>query len=137
FPFNPHWPLPREFGYLQNHRSHDAAKRALWKSRDALFLLAARCSLAIALAGMLPHPATWIDELSQSLIADLSPGLRVGAFINPLRGPDFTEWVNHVPCMINANLPVYIYWPCPKDADYRTVWDKITREFPFLGPYRP
>ncbi|KAI0349115.1 hypothetical protein OH77DRAFT_193670 [Trametes cingulata] len=155
FPCDPHWPLPREMGYLQNHRSLDAAKRALWKSRDALFLLVARCSLAIALAGMLPRqgvnapPAwlrilidagvtpTWIDELGQSLIADLSPGLRVGAFINPLRGPGFTEWVNHVPCMISANLPVYVYWPCPKDADYQAVWDEVTREFPFLGPYRP
>ncbi|KAI8968801.1 hypothetical protein BD414DRAFT_428872, partial [Trametes punicea] len=80
---------------------------------------------------------TWIDELSESLIADLSPGLRVGAFICPVPGPMFTQWVNHVPCMIKANLPVYIYWPLPKDGNGHAVWDGIIRNFPFLRPYCP
>ncbi|KAI0640383.1 hypothetical protein C8Q79DRAFT_1015331 [Trametes meyenii] len=75
--------------------------------------------------------STWIDKLNQSLISDLSPGLRVGAFICPTRGDMFTQWINHVPCMIKANLPVYIYWPTYSD-DYAVVWDKIVAEFPCL-----
>ncbi|OJT07017.1 hypothetical protein TRAPUB_2129 [Trametes pubescens] len=151
FPFDAHWPFPHELGYLENHKSHGAAARAVWKARDALFLLAARCSLAVALTNLLPSTSsnsppqwqqilmnadvtyTWIDELNQSLIPDLSPGLRVGAFINPHDGPTSTEWVNHVPCMIKANLPVYIYWPTSDGQ----VWETIIKKYPFLLSYRP
>ena len=154
FPPDSHWPLPRRMGYLNCHHTPEAAHRGLLKSRDALLLLAARCSLAIALTTLLPDSTpssrspphwqkilmdagvsyTWIDELSQSLIADLSPGLRVGAFINP---SGFTEWVNHVPCMIRANLPVYVYWPRVKEEDHWKSWERIVSNHPFLRPYRP
>ncbi|OCH84639.1 hypothetical protein OBBRIDRAFT_839545 [Obba rivulosa] len=157
FPLDPHWPLPHAMGYLHTHTQHSATVHALWKLRDALSLLAARCSLAIALTKLLPIDLvnyngppvwqqilmkagatfTWIDELSQSLIADLSPGLRVGAFINPLPGEAHTQWLQHIPCIIQANLPVYIYWPIPGDGDYNKVWDIITEHCPSVRPYRP
>ncbi|KAI0652706.1 hypothetical protein C8Q79DRAFT_1005879 [Trametes meyenii] len=154
---DPYWALPQDMGYMGRHKSRSAVVHALWKLRDAMFLLAARCSMAIALSNFLPNTSqgslasvppwqrilmqagansTWIDELNQSLISDLSPGLRVGAFICPTHGDMFTEWINHVPCMIKANLPVYIYWPTYSD-DYAVVWDKIVAEFPCLRPYRP
>ncbi|KAL1946012.1 hypothetical protein VTO73DRAFT_2014, partial [Trametes versicolor] len=143
FPLDAHWPFPREIGYLHYHKTHGAAARALWKARDALFLLAARCSMAIALTNLLPSPSpnapprwqqilinagvtyTWIDELDQSLIPDLSPGLRVGAFFDPADGPRQSQWVQHVPCMIKANLPVYIYWPVLPNEYPQTTWEKI------------
>ncbi|KAI0665430.1 hypothetical protein C8Q78DRAFT_986556, partial [Trametes maxima] len=81
--------------------------------------------------------STWIDELSQSLIPDLSPGLRVGAFICPLPGDSLTPWINHVPCMIKASLPVYIYWPVLDRNNFALYWAQIIREFPFLEPYCP
>ncbi|KAI0666725.1 hypothetical protein C8Q78DRAFT_983373, partial [Trametes maxima] len=80
--------------------------------------------------------ASWIDEISRSLIPDLSPGLRVGAFICPVSGDGFTPWINHVPCMIKANLPVYIYWPENGD-NYDNCWAQVIRAFPYLGLYRP
>ncbi|KAH9910524.1 uncharacterized protein BXZ73DRAFT_58156 [Epithele typhae] len=46
----------------------------------------------------------WIDEFSRSPIADLSLGKRVGTFMDPT----FTRWMNHIPCMIKANLPITI-----------------------------
>ena len=127
FPLDPFWPLPQECGYLHVHRNMYAAKRALYRSRDAFFLLAARCSLAIALTHLLewPYPdsssnwerillkadicPTWIDLFRASAISDMSPGLRAGAFISTMSGDNAMQWINHVPCMVKANLPVYIY----------------------------
>ena len=71
-------------------------------------------------------PNVCIDILQESIIADFSPGLRAGAFID-LTGK--TAWVEHVPCMIRAKLPVYVCWNTnPSGA--------LTR-YPFLRPYLP
>ena len=64
--------------------------------------------------------------LLSSVVSDLSPGLRTGAFIDPREA---TAWVNHVPCMIRANLPVYICWNAPVQ--------EILDKYPFLSPYVP
>ena len=152
FPFNSHWALPRTTGYRDAHKSFRAARHSLWRARDALFLLAARCTLAVALLEMFPPTSpprwqrilttaglssTWIDELADSIIVDLSPGLRVGAFIDPLPGENMTQWVHHIPCMVKANLPVYIFWPTPPLQRCADVWEKILRLHPHLRPYLP
>ena len=99
FPFDAFWPLPSDFGYRQDHTTFLSAKCAIFRSRDAFFLLAFRCTLAIALVqyrfpaedppawtSVLMNrgvPVPWVDELRTSSLADLSSGLRVGAFIDP------------------------------------------------------
>ena len=139
-PFDCHWPLPMDCGYLRVHSNAHQARRAAVRARDACILLLARCTMALALC-MRPNeePPMWILILSQqgvppsfidlvrtSIIADFSPGLRAGAFIDP---SGVTAWINHVPCMVRANLPVYIMWP----KDVRGILEK----HPFLRPYRP
>ena len=138
-PFDAHWALPRECGYLHGHRTGHAARIAAMRSRDACVLLLARCTMATALCAQLGEsppgwvrvlenrgvPAVWIDFLQQSVISDLSPGLRTGAFVYPTE----TKWMHHVPCMIRANLPVYICWK----EGVALILDK----FPFLRDYAP
>lgn len=142
------WPLPSERGYRKVHKSEYLARKAAGQSRDACALLVARCTLAIALVTTDPNanppqwyqiltekkvPPAWVDMLRDSVVADLSPGLRVGAFVS-LVGPTPTAWINHIPCMIRANLPVYIsWWPGPQSANV----EHIVHEFPFLDAYRP
>ena len=139
-----HWPLPHVCGYLDTHRSAYAARVAALRSRDACVLLLARCTMAIALCARSEDtpsvrrppnwmyvldgcvPAAWIDILRHSVVSDLSLGLRTGAFIDP---QEKTAWVNHVPCMIRANLPVYICW--------NTSVDNILGKYPFLSDYVP
>lgn len=146
FPFDPFWPNPSEYRYKDVYPTEAAAKAAALKGRDACALLAARCTMAIALCTVHPDtnpprwvialmkqkvPSAWIDALRASVIADLSPDLRVGAIVNPLgHGHESaTAWVDHVPCMIRANLPVYIAWP--KDTA------EVIRKYPFLRDYLP
>lgn len=140
FPFDAHWPLPADFGYRQPHPDTYRARRAAIRARDACILLLARCSMALALCTQSDEqpprwlltlnehgvPAPWVDLLRTSVIADFSPGLRVGAFIDPA---GVTAWVNHVPCMIRANLPVYIKWPLDVTS--------VVQNHPFLLPYTP
>ena len=139
FVWTDHWSLPNQFGYLTHHASASAARRAAARARDACVLLLARCSMAITLCdrpGNQPPswvrtlqgrvPSVWIDILLESVIAKFAPGLRAGAFID-LSGK--TTWVEHIPCMIRANLPVYICWnKNPRDA---------VSQYPFLLPYVP
>ncbi|KAI1783061.1 hypothetical protein LXA43DRAFT_837599, partial [Ganoderma leucocontextum] len=142
------WPSPSQRGYMDVHRSEYAARKAAEKSRDACALLVARCTMAIALVTTDPNanppqwielltdkgaPPAWIDIVRDSVLSNLSPGLRVGAFINLMPGEARTAWINHVPCMIRANLPVYISWPHPHQLDLSGV----LREFPFLRAYLP
>ena len=139
FGWSNHWSLPSQFGYMDSHRTATAARNAAARARDACVLLLARCSMAIALCdrpGNQPPswvrtlqgrvPSAWIDILRHSIVAKFAPGLRVGAFID-LTGK--TAWVKHVPCMIRANLPVYICW----NVDFHTA----VSEYPFLRPYVP
>ncbi|KAI0640277.1 hypothetical protein C8Q77DRAFT_1046508, partial [Trametes polyzona] len=132
FPFDPFWPNPSEYSYRDPFPTMSAARVAALKARDACAILAAWCTMAIALLTTGVPPA-WIDEFRASALADLSPGLRVGAIIYPVaeRGHESaTAWVDHVPCMIRANLPVYIAWP---EGDLYHFFDR----YPFLLPYAP
>ena len=67
-------------------------------------------------------------------MADFSPGLRVGAFVCPWDGDFRTEWMDHVPCMIKANIPVYVHWPAPGAEG---TWGEIVSCHPFLRLYLP
>nr|VWP00843.1 Lipoyl synthase (EC (Lip-syn) (LS) (Lipoate synthase) (Lipoic acid synthase) (Sulfur insertion protein LipA) [Ganoderma boninense] len=153
FAFDAFWPLPRDCGYQKDHTTFPSARYAVLRSRDAFFLLASKCSLAIALfqyrfpaedppawiSVLMDQgvPAPWIDELRASPMADLSSGIRVGAFIDPLPGPASTVWMNHVPCMIAANLPIYIPWPTLEGKLHTSLCAQIVHDYPCLAQYLP
>lgn len=149
-PFNVFWSLPSEHKYDAVYRDLRDVRASALKARDALQVLTARVSMGIALvptkrswepgwievlrrAGVL---SAWIDELRDSPLCDFTPGTRAGAFVVP--HPSGTRWMNHVPCMIRANLPVYVKWPQTSDSrlDERAIAVVVTK-YPFLEPYRP
>ena len=138
-PWTACWSYPSDFGYMKVHRTGTAARNAAMRARDACVMLLCRCSMTIALSNVTQSdppswirslqgrvPNAWIDILQSSVVADFSPGLRAGAFID-LSGK--TAWVHHVPCMIRANLPVYVCWGKRPDND--------VAKYPFLAPYIP
>ena len=150
FPSDPFWGAPKEYTYTQIHLTAGSVRAAVQRARDAFFFLFARCTLAIALCigpgddkqvvkDKYPSWASYLIEqgvsrelvhsLYTSKIADLSPDFpRLGAFVDPFGG---TRWMNHVPCMIRANLPVYIYW---HDGP---GFAKAVKRHPFLQRYLP
>lgn len=147
-PYTALWPTPTECRYRSVFRTHGQARYALARSLDALFVLVARCSLAIALVTpdvtarplpWIPHligkgvPPAWIDLLQNTHISNFSPGLRVGMYVDVRPMQTHTPWVNHVPCMIRANLPVYLVWSGLSEIDEQTTKTK----YPFLRPYLP
>lgn len=151
FPFDAFWANPRSYNYDAVHRTLQGVRDSAQKARDALQVLTARVSMAIALIPNQPNSwepgwvevlrrrgvmRAWIDDLRDSPLCDFSPGTRAGAYIWPL--PDGTKWMLHVPCMIRSNLPVYIRWPesTPGVPDL-AVASKIVNQFPFLMPYQP
>ena len=142
------WPLPSECGYTKVHKDEYSAHKAASRSQDACAVLTVRCTMAIALVTTDPNtnppqwcqkltdkgvPAAWIDMLRDSVITDPSPGLCVSAFIS-LSEPMMMAWINHVPRMIHANLPVYISW-CPSSGEENLLC--ILQEFLFLCTYVP
>ncbi len=146
FPFDAFWHEPLEYGYRNIHPHDVAARRAIGKSLDALRALLARTSLSIALTdpdanvspplwvSVLIHervPDAYIDLLRQSVVAEFSPGMRVGAYINPSLHGNGTRWVDHLPTMFRAKVPTYIAWP-PQPAI-----PAIIRRYPFLQPMLP
>lgn len=62
FPFDSFWPNPSEYRYKDVHPTEAAAKAAALKGRDACALLAARCTMAIALCTVHPdiNPSRWV-----------------------------------------------------------------------------
>ena len=145
FPFDSFWPSPTECGYRKTHKDAHVARVAAARSLDAFCALMGRCSMSIAIN--LPDPdapvplwvhmlmkagadQSWIDLFRSSVVADFSPGLRVGAYLNPSLGPSGTKWIRHIPVMVMAHVPVYIVWP-------QEDLPQIFSEYPFLREYFP
>jgi hypothetical protein len=130
-------PKPSQFGYSKDHRNEERARYALSQSLDAFVLLFAYISFCIAICRKSDDPAfissssststqpSWFQHLSlrQSkihpewlqLLADspisnfTTTPQRVGAIINVSR----CSWIDLVPLMLKANLPIWLYWGIP------------------------
>ena len=125
------WRSATDCGYMRVHSSYLAARNAARRAREALMLLAARSSLAIALwehkypvnPGGVPRwitflsshniHASWIDAIHNSLIGNLSHGLRVGAVVEV----QTCQWLELIPVMIAAKVPVFFHWPSAQDRE--------------------
>ena len=114
-------------------------------------VLAARCTLAIALATATIKPPppphhpphwvrilmeknidhTWLDAFQASFIHDLSPATRTGAYISLDPGDIRLGWIDHLPVMAYANVPIYLSLPG------RSYWSQACGEFPWLQALEP
>lgn len=140
------WHTPTEQGYLRVHRISQDALYAAIRSRDAMFLLAARCSLAIALwlppsnkpsEGCVPTWVSflalegvhhsWIDALLQSAISQFDPQSRVGTLIDY----HYCQWPLLIPTLLTAQVPIIFKWPSPEAVE------PMCKQFPFLQPLSP
>lgn len=140
------WPFPDTFGYTRTHRSESGASAAIRKARQAMIIMAARCSLALAVwhpqsptpsSDVLPAwvpvllkegiPAVWIDALNSSVISEFSHGLRVGGIVDP----GMCKWVHHLPVMKQAKIPVIVKWGSP--ASIRSLCE----QYPLLRDFAP
>ncbi|TFK78380.1 hypothetical protein K466DRAFT_507362, partial [Polyporus arcularius HHB13444] len=124
FPLDPFWPHPSDCGYKHVHKFEHHARAAAARSLDACRVLMARRLMHAKV------DPTWIDFLRHSVIADFAPGTRVGSYFNPSLGESGSKWLNHIPVMVRAHIPVYIVWP-EQDRD------KILAKHTFLQAYLP
>lgn len=126
-----YFPLPASYGYQRQHCSRAIASRCASQSRDAFVQLACMSSYAIALFSKrredfrepIPawvrflhekgvHPA-WVDNFKASQFADFFHTERVGTMIHP-----GCKWLNHVPALVRANVPLWIFWGDGNPACY-------------------
>ena len=118
-------PTPSDFGYRRVFLKRQQCVRCCLTSRDAFVPLMALCSYAISLTpsftdenppwvkrleGQGIHPE-WIQSLKTSQLADFSDtNPRLGMIIQP----NFI-WLQYIPNMIRANVPLWFLWDHPKD----------------------
>jgi len=128
---------PSDFGYFGTHPSEEIAQSAISKSLDAFVILFAYVSFCITICRAEDDPASvslltseskprWLRLLSDSRRSKLHPESvqllvdspiadfttvpqRLGAIINVSR----CSWLHLVPCMINAKVPIWLYWGVP------------------------
>ncbi|KAM6490052.1 hypothetical protein JOM56_014631 [Amanita muscaria] len=148
-----HIMLPVECGYTGTHRTHEFARMAAFRSRDAFIALTTFLSFAIALHiarepigrqqpdGSVPqwvkvlqdqniHPV-WIDDLRKSFVCDFMPSFRPGAYVKA----EVTKCGPLFEAFRVANVPLWISWgfqPPPSMEDlqgmlrYRPTQREVT-----------
>lgn len=133
-----YWPDPWQYGYRDVHKTHAGAYAAIRKSRTALTILTARCSMAVALwiadkpnPDDIPSwvrclhardiPSSWIDALQASAITDFTMGRRVGVVISP----EACQWNRHITCYRRAKVPLLVRWST----------ERILKDLPPRIPY--
>jgi hypothetical protein len=116
---------PSEYGYRRTYINKKQTRRLALMARDAFVPLMAMCSYAISLTpdfntdnpswvakleevGI--HPE-WVEQLRTSQLADFSDtNERVGVIIQPN-----CVWLNRIPKMIKAGVPLWFLWDQPGD----------------------
>ncbi|TCD67304.1 hypothetical protein EIP91_000274 [Steccherinum ochraceum] len=128
---------PSKCGYTRLFYDEEKCRRCVMRSRDAFVPLMAVCTMAIAIrsaedegkekavevgedpdADVCPSWAValkekaasidWIGDLMASPISDLSPQTkRIGTI---LEADKEGLWWHHIPTMVKAHVPVWIYW---------------------------
>ena len=129
------WEVPEKpgsFGYFGVQSTELEARQAIAESIDAFVVYLAYTSFLIALYHYYPqssstshsslsfrqliqstglnfHPE-WLNGLEDSPVAQFrSDPQRVGSIIDVKS----CKWLNLVPCMIAANVPIWLHWGCP------------------------
>ena len=134
-------PKPGSFGYFDVQSTEAEARQAIGKSIDAFLVYMAYISFLFALHYYYPatrnteYPRSsfqqvnglkvnpeWLRDVEASPVARFrSDTQRVGSVINV----NSCKWLNLVPFMITAKIPIWLYWGCPpfvKSFDLRSSW---------------
>ncbi|TFK62817.1 hypothetical protein BDN72DRAFT_862571 [Pluteus cervinus] len=121
--------LPRAEGYRSIHGERAIAFASVKASRDAFAMLSAYVTFAfvlhigefdnscfdvafdiLACHPTHPTPHAMLELVRNSIICDISPGLRTGFFLNPYD----TEWSAYLKEFTRAAVPVWILWGQPE-----------------------
>ena len=119
----PRW--PHQYGYDVAHSSKEIAYYCAKKSLAAFSMLAAFTTFVLSLwlteyeddcfaeafAFLAERkrdglPRVWLEYLKDSIVGNLSPGLRPGGFLNPY----VTRWGVHLGRFTRASVPFWLLW---------------------------
>ena len=155
-----HWPHPEDFGYRNLHTSPHGAQTAIRRAHVAFQLLAARCSLAIALwlfpgprGGQVPEVRSshynyttdavvpdWVEFLIQKKVPtswidavgdSIICNFSFNLRVGTVHNAKDVVTLPLTPVLRAANVPVFINWP-----DQRTM-DSCKRALPFMVSFAP
>lgn len=121
--------MPHEFGYREVHLASETALQKAKCARDAFTPLTAILSFLLTLwltpfedtaldramavleESPEPLPRVWLQYLAESVVCDLSGGLRPGGFVNPYQ----TQWSPGFGRFPRARVPLWLLWgPQPR-----------------------
>ena len=155
-----HWPPPQDYGYRQLHTSASAAAISIRRAHGAFQVLAARCSLAIAL-WMFPGPVhgsvpnLWTaryDSATAKIVPDWVHFLRVrdvpsswidaicdsvvsdfsiNLRVGTVFDPSDCTWLPIAPVLMAANVPVFVLWRNP------IAINECQTTYPFMAAFVP
>lgn len=119
----PRW--PHQYGYDNSHSSKDVAYHCAKKSLAAFSMLVAFTTFVLSLwlteyeddcfsaaFTFLAQrkrdalPRVWLEYLKDSIVGNLSPGLRPGCFLNPY----VTHWGAFLSRFTRASVPFWLLW---------------------------
>lgn len=119
----PRW--PHQYGYEDSHRTKELAYDCAKKSLAAFSMLVAFTTFVLSLwlteyeddcfaaaFAVLAQrhrdglPRVWLEYLKDSIVGDLSPGLRPGGFLNPYS----TRWGAYLLRFTRASVPFWLLW---------------------------
>lgn len=119
----PRWPW--QHGYRDSYDSYDFAYASVKRSIAAFSTMSTCATFVLALwlgpfeddcfdaafsmLSNLPKnslPPQWLQLLRESIVCNLSPGLRAGAFLNPYK----TEWGAFMAYFCRASTPIWFIW---------------------------
>ena len=132
--------LPCDYGYESAHKSRDAAVSCAKRARGAFHSLSALTTFslvlwlteyedncfdkafsALAAASRDDMPRVWLDLLQNSVVCNLSAGVRPGGFFDAYT----TEWGRAISQFCRARVPIWVLWG--KDGHERQLADPRMR----------
>jgi hypothetical protein len=131
-------PWPQEYGYRNSYPEWDTAFTHVKRSKKAFSSLSASVTLSIclwlddneylcfnrawsALATRYPDPIprAWLESLQESIVCNLEPGFRPGAFLDPYT----THWGRFMTRFVRASIPIWFIWGHRHAYSYTSVSD--------------
>ncbi|KAF8956188.1 hypothetical protein BDZ97DRAFT_1925751 [Flammula alnicola] len=119
----PRWPY--QYGYTDFHLTREKAFLCARRSLSAFSMVIAVTSFALSLwlteyeddcfegaFTVLSHrqrdklPRVWLNYLKESIVCNLSPGVRPGCFLDP----HMTRWGGYLYLFTRASVPIWLIW---------------------------
>ncbi|KAF9470270.1 hypothetical protein BDN70DRAFT_730084 [Pholiota conissans] len=137
---HPIWEIPQNpsaYGYFSTHGSAAQAYQCARLSADGFVIYTAYVSFLIVILRFVRHPTSPIslDALLKECRADAHPGWVKNLLSSGIGDTDSSErrngvvvdingcsWLNLVPFMISARIPIWFYWGTPPFGNYTGSW---------------